>query len=183
MPSRIPLYHYAGVVYFLFYFIQVNLITPVEQMLTSDKALLASLLFLPAGAKIVMFYLCRWKSVPSLIVGNLLAFYVFYVPEGSRWVSVLTSLGSALALPLMYEIACRFFGLDLFKGRHGSPHWLALLSLVGLASVINGLALSISWTSGPDIHLLLRVAFGDVMGVWVLMLLTMLILRQRRIRA
>jgi len=180
---RLPLHHLAGPLYVLFYAIQHLVVTPLEQALIGPGALTASLLFLPAGIKVVTFYLCRWQSVPSLIVGGLVCSYWFYLPGQPLVPILVVSVGSALALPILYEVACRFFDIDLFKGWSGSPHWLALLSLVGLSGVLNGWALSYAWDSGVSPEFLARVATGDILGVWVLMLAAMFVLRHLRLRA
>lgn len=180
----IPLHHWAGPAYLAFFILQQLTVFPLEQALLGDSASQVSLLFLPAGAKIVAFYVCRWRAIPSLAVGVLLSFYLFYVPEGTSFITIiLVSLGSALALPVMYLIACHGFGLDLFKGWHGGPHWLALLSLVALSALLNGYALSYAWDFAVDAMFLARVAIGDVTGTACLMLLAMFVLRRQRLNA
>lgn len=184
MLSRIRIYHWAGPLFLLVYLIQVQLILPLERLLSSDQALNASYLFLPAGVKVVTFYVSRWRSLPSLFAGILCCYAWIYMPPGSSiGLIILMSLGSTLALPLGYWLACHVGGLDLFKGWRGSPHWVALLALVGLASIINGLALNYVWSSTPDPMLLLRFATGDVMGTLVLMLVAMFVMRRRRLNA
>lgn len=181
---RVPLHHWAGPAYLLFFIIQQLTVLPIEEALAGEAARQASLLFLPAGAKIVAFYVCRWRAIPSLITGIILSFYLFYVPEGTTLLTILlVALGSALALPAMYLIACHGFGLDLFKGRRGGPHWLALLSLVGLSAVLNAWALSYAWDFTIDPTFLARVAIGDVTGTAFMMLLAMYVLRRQRLSA
>ena len=184
MFSKLPLYHLAGPFFLLMYLVQQYLILPLERLITSDQALLASYLFLPAGAKVVVFYISRWKSLPSLFVALLVCYWAFYLPSGSSlWLLVLLSAVSTLALPLMYLVACHGFGLDLFKDRRGGPHWFALLSLVGLGSLLNGWGMNYAWNSAPDPSLMLRFAAGDIAGTAALMTLAMFVMRRLRLRA
>ena len=184
MLSRLPIYHLAGPLFLWTYLVQVNWILPLEQFITGDQARIASYLFLPAGIKVVTFYVSRWKSLPSLFVANLVGFLTFYAPpEASLWLLLFLSAAATFALPIMYAVAYHGLGLDFFERRRGGPHWFALLTLVGLASLINGLGMNYAWSNVPDPALMLHFALGDIAGAAVLMLAAMFVMRHFRLRA
>ena len=54
--------HLSGPLFLLAFAIQSTLILPFERFLVGDIANTASLFYLPAGVKLVAFYVFRWKS-------------------------------------------------------------------------------------------------------------------------
>ena len=174
--------HLSGPLFLLAFAMQSTLILPFERFLVGDIANTASLFYLPAGVKLVAFYVFRWKSLPSLTLGLVLAFGWFYLPEGtplSIW--LVAGVGSALALPLTYWALCRFLKLDLFNHRQGAPHWSALILIVGLSSVANGYAISTVWNFDAELLWLMRITIGDVMGALGCLIVAMLVLRRQRL--
>ena len=174
-----------GPLYILLFWFQTETIRPLETWLLGPQAAVASLLFLPAGLKIVSYYLFRWKCLPSLILGTFVAHHLMYQPGEANWAPALVgSAASALALPFVHH-AARLMRLDIFRDYQIRPvHWRHLLSIAFLAAAVSGTGFVFSWSlidpSFAGLGLLPRFMLGDTTGAFVFLSLVMFAYRIKR---
>lgn len=177
-----------GLAYLVLFAIQTSLIVPIEAELLGQQAYVASYLFLPAGLKLLSYYLFRYRALPSLIIGTYVAHTLMYQSgEGHELAALVGSITSAMALPVLHEIA-KVVGVDLFRDyRMQPPHWTHLLIISASAALISGVGFVFSWSliepGFVGLNLVPRFMIGDTLGAFAFLLITMFIARQSRTAA
>lgn len=175
-----------GAAYVVLFALHRHLITPIETLLIGDQAMIASLMFLPAGIKLISYYLFRFKCLPSLVAGIFVAHALMYQSdEGHALAALVGAMTSAAALPMLHFIASTL-RIDLFRDYRLRPaHWTHLLGISGAAAVLSGMGFVFSWRlidpTYADYSVIPVFVVGDTIGAFVLMFIAMLALKARRL--
>lgn len=178
-------YWLPGVLYLCVFALHTWIVLPLEIAIRGPAAAYASLMFLPAGVKLLSYYLCREKSLVSLFIGIFVAHaWLYQSGTGAIEGALIGAAVSALSLPVIYH-AAQSLGLDIFRDYRIQPaHWLHLLIVALMAALINGVGLIASWwiIDGQPMQLsaLPNFALGDTLGAFVFLLLAMFAFRWTR---
>lgn len=163
------------------------LITPVQGRLMEDVTRFASLVYLPHGVRVLSTWLVGWRAVPPLIVGQLVASYLFDPDTVSdpMLASLLPSvLVGGLAALIAFEIVRRLGQVSYAQGP-GRMDWRNLILVGAVASILNSAGQSVVYGGqiGPESALLVCAVYmvGDTIGLIVTMIMLMFAFRWARL--
>lgn len=165
------------------------LVTPLQSRLIPEITPFASLVYLPHGVRVLSAWLLGRFAFFPLLFGALLS-EVLFTPAGisnalSPVILISVAVGASSAV-LAFEIM-KLLGHDFLANRTRRVHWKELFIVGALASIINSLGQSLTFSGVivPDqsLAVLLSYAIGDLIGLIVTTLALMLIFRWLRLRA
>lgn len=150
-----------------------QLLMPLQLKFLPEFANHASILFLPHGVRVLSAWLYRWRSVPLLIPSSL-AGHVYLDGFSFPLTELLAASAGVVCAVVVFEGLARL-GVDLYPAKGKRVHWLELVLVGGLASIINGIGTAIFY--GNDITTDSARFLGDVAGVAVALFFLVLMLR------
>lgn len=155
-------------IYLLTQWLSLSVIYPLQARLVPELDLLATLLFLPHGVKIVAAWLFGWRALAYL--APALAWRIGFggvidIPRLEFAVMATFLMASA---PLAFAVL-RLFGIDVMKDRALAMNWRVLLFVGLVSSAMNAVAIhAIAFHHLPaQEHLpgMLRIVAGDMTGL------------------
>ncbi|NIZ62362.1 hypothetical protein DL239_15425 [Sedimentitalea sp. CY04] len=176
-------------VYVLCHGVTAFVVTPVQNLFFSDITVFASLIYLPHGVRVLATWLSGWKALFSLFAGAFLSELMFTPDPIFTFIEpvILWSIAVGAMSAYVSFIIMKFFGRDLYAGRDRAMNWKWLLIVGAVASVINsvGQIFVFSGLIVPDdlFAVLITYAVGDLVGLYVSMLVLMIVFRWIRLFA
>ena len=160
------------------YTMVAGFILPLQKILFPNVTDMVSMMFLPHGIRVLAIWLLGWRGALYLIPSAYLmwAISVFGVGiELDVW-SPLVSMAAVYAGIFLVRYIARL------PSQENSLYvsWRHCLLAGFVASLFNGLALSILIAGDVDWYLTAGYSFGDIIGQIVMMLLLILIMRVGR---
>ncbi|SFD88204.1 hypothetical protein [Roseivivax sediminis] len=158
-------------------------ITPLQYALFQDTTDFASLLYLPHGVRVLAVWLLRWQALPGLFAGAFASELIF--TDGSLLEIMQPVLLESIAVGalsgyLVFE-ALRLSGEDAYAGANPHLNWQQLFMIGIVSSIVNSIGQSIVFGGlvVPEnaVQVLLFYAIGDILGLFVMLLLTLAIFR------
>lgn len=176
---NLSLFVIVNVSFIAAYTMVAGFILPLQQiLLPSIAAEMFSVMFLPHGIRVLAIWLLGWRGALYLIPSAYL-----------MWAISVFGIGLELDVwsPLV-SMAAVYAGVFLVRYIAGLPSqenslhvsWRQCLLAGLVASLFNGLALSILIAGDVDWYLTAGYSFGDILGQIVMMLLLILIMRVSR---
>lgn len=170
-------------VYVFFHWLNYALFYPLQALMVREIDLLATLIFLPHGVKILAAWIFGWRALVYLLpalVWRIVDGGTINMPRVEFAVMATFLMASA---PLAFSVM-RAFGIDVIGDRALAMNWRVVLFVGLVSSVMNAIAIHlIAFSDLPaQQHLsgMLRVMVGDMVGL--LVLLTVLMLGARLLR-
>lgn len=152
---------------------------PVQNLFFADFYSSASLMFLPHGVRVLTAWLLGWRSVIALLPGVFITYAYLggsnvFLPSRLSGIAI-----SVLAAPLVFEFVARAF-CDIRSGAQTEPCWVCVMGAGILAAIVTGVLTNLAFGSPPLDYFAFFI--GDVLGLFVLMLVLMLVFRFIRLR-
>lgn len=177
----------AVAVYVLCHGITALVVTPAQKLFLSDITVFASLIYLPHGVRVLATWLSGWRAVIPLFAGALLSEVMFtpalvfdFLEPVILWSIFVGAMSAYVSFVLI-----KFLGRDLFADRERVMDWKWLLIAGAVASVVNsvGQVIVFSGLIVPDdlFAVLVTYAIGDLVGLYVSMLVLMMVFRWMRL--
>jgi len=176
-------------VYVLCHGVTALLVTPIQNMIAYDITVFASLVYLPHGVRVLATWLLGWKAFFPLCVGAFLSELlftpdqIFSLTEPVLFSSIAVGAISAYVGFLIVKL----IGRDQYAGPDRIMDWKWLLVVGAIASVFNsvGQIIVFSGLIVPDdlFAVLATYAIGDLVGLFVSMLVLMMVFRWLRLSA
>lgn len=150
-----------------------SLLMPLQLKLLPEFSNHASILFLPHGVRVLSAWLYRWRSVVLLIPASL-AGHVYLDGFSFPLTELLAATAGVVCAVVVFETLARL-GSDLYPAKGKRVHWLELVLVGGLASIVNGIGTAVFY--GNDLATASARFLGDVSGVAVSLFGLVLLLR------
>ncbi|MDE3239824.1 MAG: hypothetical protein KGN33_12760 [Paracoccaceae bacterium] len=171
------------VICFVFAFAVVNyVIGPIQSRLVGE-GVIASLIFLPHGVRLLSTWLLRGQAVLPLAIGEAVSTFYIWQPDFPPHAVVLASIVGGSCCYILLE-GFRMLGVDLYPSDIAMPDWKALIMIAGLSSFINaighGLAYAQTYSSLQEILQIVFFVLGDTTGTVCLMFLLLFAMRYLR---
>lgn len=155
-----------AVAYLVTYLLTFYLWMPVQNLFLEPGPVLASLIFLPHGVRVLSVFLVGARSIPPLLIVGIIVPFLMGYPA-----SYLAGFAGALCAYLAFKIF-------LLAGYRVEPRaqlisqWRSLMLIAFVAAVINGLAiptilLAESFTEAEVTPLILIFVVGDTLGAFM----------------
>ena len=151
------------------------LIRPLQEALFPGSSTFVSLVFLPAGVRIVALILFGWRAIPPLLLGALLCNHQFWGVHDQKLLWLL-SIASTLVCYLAMKIS-QWLGQSIFleDTLPRLPPFRTIILVTVVASALNGIVSSAIFGSF-DAYLnggLLAMGYvlGDVLGTLCFMVI------------
>lgn len=163
--------------YLLTRWISLNLFYPVQMLFVQEIDLLATLIFLPHGVKIVAAWLFGWRALAYLAPALALRVVEGGMIDVSTAEFVVMSAFLMASAPLAFSVM-RSFGIDVIGDRALSMNWRVVLFVGMVSSGMNAVAIHvIGYQELPaQQHLpgMMRIVVGDMVGLFVVLAVLML---------
>src|SRR6056297_1775160 len=147
-------------------------VMPLQAKFAPGLAPGLSLLFLPHGVRVIATWMLGWQSVPAILPGNVIVFYLLFADHPQMtWLCILTGIAvSCLIVPLVFDALSRLGMSGLFASG-GRPRLRPVLIGGIIASIANAAFLTMFLDAG---HVsFVGVIIGDTLGL--ILLLTILL--------
>ena len=175
---NLSLFVIVSISYIAAFTVTNGFILPLQKILLSDVPVIFSVMFLPHGILVVAIWLLGWRGALYLIPPSYLMWAISAFGDGVE-LDVWSPLVSTAAV---------YAGIFLVRYIAGLPSqenslyvsWRHCLLAGFVASLFNGLALSILIAGDVDWYLMAGYSLGDIIGQIVMMLLLILIMRVGR---
>ena len=158
----------VSVGYISAYTITSGLVMPLQKMFAPQLPIVFSLLFLPHGIRVLAVYFLGWRGVLYLIPSSYLM-WAISVYGSSIDLAILSPLASLSVVYIAVRMVKTFTesrSTDAFGFL-----WKECLAIAAIASVFNGIVLSILHGSSFNWILIIGYSSGDMAGQIVLLLL------------
>ncbi|MFY0690513.1 MAG: hypothetical protein JXR14_01170 [Paracoccaceae bacterium] len=160
-----------------------HLVTPLQQRILPDISVLASVIYLPHGVRVLAVWFWGWRAVLPLWLGNYIATALFRPTEIQDLLAPVFLEGvaiGAVSTLLAFELF-RLMGKNYYAGQHRKMNWQRLLLIGLIASVINSVGQTYIHVGllplVDELTLAATYAVGDLMGLVVCMIALMFIFR------
>lgn len=157
-------------------------ISPIQHRLVGD-VIIASLIFLPHGVRMLSTWLLRGQAVLPLAIGEAISTLYMWRPDVSSHDVLLASIVGGSCCFILLE-AFRIYGVDLYPSDIRTPNWKALILIAALSSFINSIGHGLAYAqSYHSLHEILQIVFfvvGDTAGTVSLMFLLLFAMRYLR---
>ncbi len=176
-------------VYVLCHGVTALLVTPIQNMIASDITVFASLVYLPHGVRVLATWLLGWKAFFPLCVGAFLSELLFTPDQFFSLTEPVLFSSIAVGAISAYVgfVIVKLIGRDQYAGPDRIMDWKWLLVVGAIASVFNsvGQIIVFSGLIVPDdlLAVLATYAIGDLVGLFVSMLVLMMVFRWLRLSA
>lgn len=170
----------ASTAYIIAFFLTFEALMPIQNLFFADFYSSASLLFLPHGVRVLSAWLLGWRSTLALLPG---VFFTYAYLAGSNVFLPSRMAGIAIAVltaPFVFELIARMWR-DIRPSSGGEPCWPCVMAAGGIAAILGGILTNLAFGSPPLDYFAFFI--GDIVGLFLLMLLLMFLfrhLRQRR---
>ncbi len=174
-------------VYVLCHGVTALVVTPAQKLFLSDITVFASLIYLPHGVRVLATWLSGWRAVIPLFAGGLLSEVMFTPALVFDFLEpvILWSISVGAMSAYVSFVLIKFLGRDLFADRERVMDWKWLLIAGAVASFVNsvGQVIVFSGLIVPDdlFAVLVTYAIGDLVGLYVSMLVLMMVFRWMRL--
>lgn len=160
-------------------------IAPVQAQAMRDPTIIASVMFLPHGVRVLSAMLVGWRSVPALLVAHALGMIFIWEPGSTLHLEemILLSVVGATSAHIVWS-AFQHSGLGLTASTGMDTKWRLVILVGAAASVLNSIGTVaviglfhpglVAQTSLTQIS---YFALGDTIGVFALLLLLILLRR------
>ena len=136
-----------------------------------------SVIYLPHGVSILVFWMFRWPGAAYLIVAKLFASSVLFIDSATGPLALIFQLESVLAIICAFYLGRRVWGL-MHSESETLPSWRDLMIVSALAAAFHAgvykLFAGSSWGTASEIFL------GNVFGMFVTLIILMLAFRAFR---
>ncbi len=170
--------------YGLLWAVQAVIIFPLERALF-QHGIVASYLFLPHAVRV----LGAWLYGPKVVFPLLAVAFVTHLQLVNKPIVELTFsdlvaiFAGVICAPLTLEFM-KLMRLDVYPKNHGIISWRTLLFVGLVSSMVNSVLNTIGYSQyfkvEDTIEVLLRYVFGDVMGLFVVLLI--LVFASKKVR-
>jgi hypothetical protein len=167
----------ASLAYLTAFYMTFELLMPVQDAFFPEFSSHASLLFLPHGVRVLAAWLLGWRSVVALGPGVFLAFFSVAglgVFTPSRLIAILI----AVIVPAATFHAFKLVKWNLSPRSGQMPCWPCIMAAGIAISILSSLLTNYVLGSGPQDYLAYLV--GDIIGLFVLMMMLMFFFRVLR---
>ena len=155
--------------YILAYTLTLGFVYPLQKIIFPENALLASLLFLPHGIRVIAFHYLAWKAILHMLPAS----YLFLVLSNNS--------GAELDVlsPIVSMVACYigFLGATVLIKKEAIGNtistWKYFVLAGATSSVVNGLALSWLQFADAPLSALIGYVVGDTLGLLVCLVVLM----------
>ena len=159
------------------YTITSGLVMPLQKILAPQLPIVFSVLFLPHGIRVLAVYFLGWRGLLYLLPSSYLmwATSVYGNSINLAVLSPLASLGVVYVAVRMVQTYRGSCNKDVFNFS-----WKECLIIAAIASVLNGIALSMLYDSEINWILIIGYSSGDMAGQIVLLMLMISLMRITR---
>ena len=167
----------VSVGYISAYTITSGLVMPLQKILAPQLPIVFSVLFLPHGIRVLAVYFLGWRGLLYLLPSSYL-----------MWAT--SVYGNSIDLAILSPVASLvvvYVAVRMVKTYHGSRNtavfdfsWKECLVIAAIASVLNGITLSMLYDSEINWILMIGYSSGDMAGQIVLLLLIVALMRLNR---
>ena len=167
----------VSVGYISAYTITSGLVMPLQKILAPQLPIVFSVLFLPHGIRVLAVCFLGWRGLLYLLPSSYLM-WATSVYGNSIDLAVLSPVASLVVV---------YVAVRMVKTYHGSRNkavfdfsWKECLVIAAIASVLNGITLSMLYDSEINWILMIGYSSGDMAGQIVLLLLIVALMRLNR---
>ncbi|MDB9889765.1 hypothetical protein OAD74_00055 [Alphaproteobacteria bacterium] len=165
--------------------VQYLVIMPIEAMMVEHNVALVSLLYLPHAVRVLGAWMVGPKSILALIPASICGYFITMRLETGAFATadfIIPMIG-ALCAPVAFELM-RFVRIDVYPKSTGVISWRTLVFAGFLSSIINSffstLFLEGRFPIEDTFDVLTRFVIGDVMGLVIILLLSVVLLKAFR---
>ncbi|WP_242648547.1 hypothetical protein [Cognatishimia maritima] len=177
LPALVVEIAVASTAYFVASILTFEVLTPVQDLFFVDFYSSASLLFLPHGVRVLTAWLLGWRSIIALLPGVFLTYFYLagmkaFLPSRLAGIAI-----AVLVAPIVFETIARLWR-DIRPSLNREPCWYCVMGAGVISAIVIGILTNLAFGSPPLDYFAFFI--GDVLGLFVLMLILMLVFRQLR---
>jgi len=167
----------VSVGYISAYTITSGLVMPLQKIFAPQLPIVVSVLFLPHGIRVLAVYFLGWRGILYLIPSSYLM-WAISVYGASIDLAILSPLASLSVGYVAFRMV-KIFSVSRSKDVFGFS-WKECLVIAAIASVFNGIILSILHGDTFDWILIIGYSSGDMAGQIVLLLILIALMKINR---
>lgn len=169
-----------SIAYSISFFTTSELVSPVQAVAFPQTIVAGSLLFLPHGVRVLAAWWLGWRSVAVLLPISLAFHYYISGPAGFIFPFIVVPVIGSFCAALGFWLIGLFMG-DANAAQRMSLSWRWIMGAGLVSSLINVTGTAVV-TAGQSMSGAFTQVFGDISGLFFMLLILMTFFRWKRIR-